>query len=242
MTVNIGVLGANGRMGRMLQQALAAGGAEAILSAAAGRNDDKEAVFSKADAVIDFTTPDALAAHAELAARHGRPLVVGTTGLDAAAQAALAAAAEKAPILQAANMSVGVTMLLALVEDAAKRLGADFDIEIFEAHHRHKVDAPSGTALALGRAAAKGRGLDFDAAKTVDREGVRASDTIGFSVFRGGDVVGEHTVTFAGAGERVELVHKATDRAIFARGAIRAALWLTRQKPGLYTMRDVLGL
>lgn len=242
MTVNIGVLGANGRMGRMLQQELAAGGAEAVLSAKAGRNDDKSAVFAATDAVIDFTTPDALAAHAALAAQYGRALVVGTTGLDTAAQGALAEAAKKAPILQAANMSVGVTMLLALVEDAAQRLGADFDIEIFEAHHRHKVDAPSGTALALGHAAAKGRGLDFDRAKTVSRDGARAAGTIGFSVFRGGDVVGEHTVTFAGAGERVELAHKATDRAIFARGAIRAALWLTRQKPGLYTMRDVLGL
>lgn len=159
MTVNIGVLGANGRMGRMLQQELAAGGAEAVLSAKAGRHDDKSAVFAATDAVIDFTTPDALAAHAALAAQYGRALVVGTTGLDAAAQGALAEAAKKAPILQAANMSVGVTMLLALVEDAAQRLGADFDIEIFEAHHRHKVDAPSGTALALGHAAAKGRGL-----------------------------------------------------------------------------------
>ncbi len=240
--VNIGILGAHGRMGRMLQQELDAGGAAAVLAGIAGRNDDKDALFAATEAVIDFTAPDALVGHAALAARYGRALVVGTTGLDMAAQKALEAAAQKAPILQAANMSVGVTMLLALVEDAAARLGPGFDIEIFEAHHRHKVDAPSGTALALGRAAAQGRGLDFEKARTVAREGTRADDAIGFSVFRGGDVVGEHTVTFAGAGERIELAHKATDRAIFARGAVRAALWLTRQKPGLYSMRDVLGL
>ncbi len=238
--MKIGIIGAKGRMGQMLRQELAAGAAE--LGATAGRDDDKAPVFINSDVIIDFTTNAAARDHAAMAVQHRKPLVVGTTGLDADAQAALQAAAAVVPILYAANMSVGVTLFLSLVEQAAAKLGPDFDIEIFEAHHRHKVDAPSGTALALGHAAAQGRGVKLKDVMVLARDGARKLGAIGMSVFRGGDIVGEHTVTFAGTGERVELTHKATDRAIFARGAIKAALWLKNQKPGLYSMRDVLGL
>ncbi|HRC25827.1 MAG TPA: 4-hydroxy-tetrahydrodipicolinate reductase [Alphaproteobacteria bacterium] len=211
---------------------------------------EPEALFERADVVVDFTTPQSTRAHIDLAARLGKPCVIGTTGLNADDERALKDAARTAPILSAANMSAGVTLLCALVEQAAAALGPEWDIEIFEAHHRAKVDAPSGTALALGRSAASGRGLSGAGASENDpftfarhgKTGARTEGTIGFSVARGGDVVGDHTVFFYGAGERIELTHRATDRALFARGAIRAALWLPGRPPGLYTMRDVLGL
>lgn len=202
--------------------------------------DKIEELFERADILIDFTTPEASVRHAKTAAQTGKKLVIGTTGLDAAQQAELAAAAQETPLVFAANMSVGVTLLQALVRQVAARLGPEFDIEILETHHKYKQDAPSGTALLLGAAAQEGRqGAAFAA---IDRTGARASGEIGYAVQRGGDVVGEHDVTFFGPGERLILAHKATDRALFARGAVRAALWLRDKEPGLYDMGDVLGL
>jgi 4-hydroxy-tetrahydrodipicolinate reductase len=195
--------------------------------------------------VIDFTSPQATVRHARLAASHGVALVVGTTGLGPADFEVLKSAAQSVAVVQAANMSVGVNLLLGLTRQVASILADAYDIEIVEMHHRHKVDAPSGTALALGRAAADGRGVDLDAVSQRVRDGIigaRRQGDIGFAALRGGDVVGEHTVIFAGDGERIELSHKATSRAVFALGAIRAALWTVGQPPGLYSMRQVLGL
>lgn len=206
---------------------------------------DAPAVIAAARVVIDFTAPAAALAHARLAAAQGRAAVIGTTGLDAGALAELRGLAGRTAILVAANTSLGVTLLAGLVRQAAAALGPDFDIEILEMHHRAKLDAPSGTALALGRAAAAGRGIDHDdRALGVEgaRTGRRADSGIGYAVLRGGDIAGEHQVIFAGQGERVTLSHLATDRAIFARGALRAAAWLHGRPPGLYGMADVLGL
>lgn len=206
---------------------------------------DLEAVLADADVAIDFTTPAASAAHASIAARIGRPLVIGTTGLGATESATVAAASHKIAVVQAANMSRGVTLLQALVRQVAAALDEDFDVEIVEMHHNRKVDAPSGTALALGEAAAIGRGVDLETAARRARDGLtgpRQAGTIGFAVLRGGDVVGDHSVIFAGAGERIELSHRASDRQVFSRGAVAAARWVTRQAPGLYSMEDVLGL
>jgi 4-hydroxy-tetrahydrodipicolinate reductase len=195
--------------------------------------------------IIDFTTPAASVAHAELAARARVAHVIGTTGLDETQMAAIGHAAAKAPIVQAPNMSLGVNVLLALVERAASVLDADYDIEIVEMHHRHKVDAPSGTALALGRAAATGRTVDLTAVAQKVRDGItgpRRRGDIGFAALRGGDVPGDHSVIFAGEGERIELTHKASSREVFARGAVKAARWAHGKPPGLYAMTDVLGL
>ena len=208
--------------------------------------DDSNALFSGSDAVIDFTRPELLAHHAELAARHSTALIVGTTGFDPAARAALDKAAETVPVVLAANMSVGVTLLGQLVRQLAAKLDDQtFDIEIVEMHHRHKIDAPSGTALALAEAAAQGREVNLAdvARKTRDGQiGPRPAGEIGISTLRGGDVVGDHTVIFASEGERIEITHKASSRQIFARGAVRAALWAAGRKAGLYSMLDVLGL
>lgn len=258
-TIRVGVAGCSGRMGKsiiteLLTDRWIAHGLE--LAGGSIQNDkkekfdyfvtkDPEELFKKSDVIIDFTSPGAGLAHAALAASLATPLVIGTTGLDAEDEKALQSAAKTAPILYSANMSVGLNILLAQVEQTAARLGVEWDIEIFEAHHKYKVDAPSGTALMLGKAAAKGRGEDLDAVAAFARHGktgIRAPGAIGFAVSRGGDVVGEHKVTFYGEGERIEFGHIATDRSLFARGAIRAALWLSGQKPGLYTMRDVLDL
>jgi 4-hydroxy-tetrahydrodipicolinate reductase len=262
----IGVLGCAGRMGRMLLQEIIsrpdaelAGGIEAPGNPAIGLDlggligakasgiivgDDRDDLFAAADVVIDFTHPAALPDHADLATRHRTALVVGTTGLDATAHAALKQAAETAAIVQAANMSVGVTLLTALVEQLAAKLSADqFDIEILEMHHRHKIDAPSGTALALAQAAAQGRGVALDQVWRKSRDGqigARPRGEIGISAVRGGDVVGDHTVIFAADGERFEITHKASSRQIFARGAVTAALWAAKQPAGLYDMNDVL--
>ncbi|GGF33330.1 4-hydroxy-tetrahydrodipicolinate reductase [Aliidongia dinghuensis] len=206
---------------------------------------DAVALVQASDVVIDFTAPAVTVRLAALAAEAGKALVVGTTGLDPAQTAAIQAAARQAPIVWSANMSLGVNLLLGLVEQAAARLGPDYDIEVLEMHHRMKVDAPSGTALALGHAAAAGRQVPLDEVWVKSRDGhtgARASGTIGFATLRGGDVVGDHTVMFAGLGERVELGHKASDRRIYARGAVRAALWVKGRPPGLYGMKDVLGL
>ena len=265
--MKIAIVGAAGRMGRMLIAAVQAaedaeltGGSEAATHPDIGRDlgemiggesagvvlsSDPRALFEIADAVIDFTVPTATAAHAGLAAEHGTALIIGTTGLDAAQQGVIDAAGEKAVIVQAANYSVGVNVLLGLVEKAAQTLPDIYDIEVLEMHHHHKVDAPSGTALALGLAAAAGRDVQLDEVSCKARDGIvgaRPRGEIGFATLRGGDVVGDHTVMFAGPGERVEITHKASSREVFAGGAVRAAQWACTQKPGLYAMKDVLGL
>jgi 4-hydroxy-tetrahydrodipicolinate reductase len=209
---------------------------------------DLDAAVRAADVLIDFTRPAGTMAHVAACERHRVAAVIGTTGLDAAQQEALRAASASIPIVYAPNMSVGVNVLLALVEDAARALGAAYDIEIVEMHHKHKVDAPSGTALQLGKAAAAGRGLDLAQSAVYAREGdvgARKPDAIGFATLRGGDVVGEHTVIFAGAGERIELVHRAMSRQNFAQGALRAARFVAKRSGGangLFDMRDVLSL
>src|SRR6185312_15578077 len=183
--------------------------------------------------------------HAALAAEHGKAMVIGTTGLDAAQAKALESAAKRIAIVWAPNMSPAVTLLQSLVEEAALRLGEDYDIEVLEMHHHHKVDAPSGTALALGRAAAEGRGIDLAAHSQRVRDGItgpRKRGDIGFATLRGGDNPGEHRVIFAAEGEQIEIAHRAGSRRIFARGAVKAALWLAGKPAGLYGMKDVLGL
>ena len=267
MTVAIGVCGCGGRMGRLLLRAAheregarIAGGSVRPGSAMAGRDlgeiaaigplgiaavADAAALFAASDAVVDFTTPQAALIHARLAGESGRALVVGSSGLGEEHRAALAAAGARAPIVVGANMSLGVNLLLGVTRQVAAALGEEFDIEIVEMHHRHKVDAPSGTALALAEAAAAGRGVDLAEAAERGRDGVtgaRRAGAIGLAALRGGDVAGEHQVIFAGAGERIELGHRAGERAIFARGALAAALWLRKRPPGLYGMADVLGL
>jgi 4-hydroxy-tetrahydrodipicolinate reductase len=244
MKKKIGVLGAKGRMGQMIVKEILSGQFDAVVGAEVDAGGDKESAFKTCDVLIDFSSPQACIDHAALAEKYQKPLVVGTTGLSKTEEAALTSAARKAPVFYTANMSLGVNLLMSLVEQAAAKLNTEFDIEIFEAHHKHKVDAPSGTALALARSAAKGRNVNLDDVMMphTATSGARKSGAIGMSVFRGGDVVGEHTVTFAGQGERLELTHKATDRAIFARGAVKAALWLGGKPAGLYSMRDLLGL
>jgi len=204
-----------------------------------------EAGLAGCDAYIDFTTPDATAAAARAARQTGAPAVVGTTGLDRAAEAELERLAERAPVLVAANFSLGVNLLLALAETAARALGPDFDFEVVEMHHRHKRDAPSGTALALARALAVGRGQELDDALCTSRSGEvgeRRPGEIGVFALRGGETIGEHTAYLVGESERIEISHRAHSRDLFAAGALRAAAWLTGRRPGRYAMRDVLGL
>lgn len=266
-SMNVAVLGCSGRMGRMLIQAIAENPATTLVSALeraehewAGRDlgeamggaatgviveTDPLETFAKAEAVIDFTSPDASASHAELAAQARAVHVIGTTGFDERHLAAFEAAGRHAAIVRAGNMSLGVNLLTALTRKVAAALDADYDIEIVETHHRHKVDAPSGTALMLGEAAADGRGVQLPAVQDRARDGItgeRARGHIGFAALRGGDVVGEHDVVFAGEGERIVLRHVASDRMLFARGAVKAALWARGRKPGCYDMMDVLGL
>jgi 4-hydroxy-tetrahydrodipicolinate reductase len=207
--------------------------------------DDPLELFTRVEGVLDFTTPRASVDYAALAAQARIVHVIGTTGFTPEHEAKIAAAARHATIVKAGNMSLGVNLLVALAERVARALDEDFDIEVLEMHHRHKVDAPSGTALMLGEAAARGRGIDLASRSVRVRDGhtgARAPGDIGFATLRGGSVVGEHTVMFATEGERIELTHKAADRAIFARGAVKAALWARGREPGLYSMRDVLGL
>ena len=220
---------------------LAMGGAASGLSV----TDDAEAALAGAAVVIDFTAPAATVALARVAARHGVAHVIGTTGFAPDDLDAIADAARDTVIVRAGNMSLGVNLLVALTRQVAAALDTDFDIEIVEAHHRHKVDAPSGTALMLGEAAAQGRGAALDAVADRGRDGItgaRQGGRIGFAAVRGGDVVGEHDVMFLGAGERIVLRHIATDRNIFARGALKAAVWAQGQASGAYDMSDVLGL
>ena len=203
-------------------------------------------VSLKAAAVaVDFSVASCVAANARACALAGVPILVGTTGFDAVTRSLLERTAKDIPVLVAPNTSVGVSVVAKLVSMAASGLGPSYDVEIFEAHHRTKRDAPSGTALALGEAVAGARGRDLEEVAVYDRAGQDAPRThgsIGFSSMRAGDIVGEHTVTFSGAGERLELTHRATDRITFARGALRAAAWLIGRQPGLYDMKDVLGL
>ena len=207
--------------------------------------DDPLEAFVKAQAVIDFTAPAATIAHSELTAQARAVHVIGTTGFSAEDLAKFKAAARHAVIIRAGNMSLGVNLLTRLTEKVAEALDADYDIEVIEAHHRHKVDAPSGTALMLGEAAAKGRGVRLDDAADRGRDGItgaRGRGAIGFSAIRGGDIVGEHDVMFAADGERIILRHMASDRSVFARGALKAALWGQGRDPGEYDMMDVLGI
>jgi 4-hydroxy-tetrahydrodipicolinate reductase len=261
------VAGAGGRMGRALIEAMSdaegvalVGAVEAAGSAAIGRDAGElaglgvngipvtreiEPLLAGADGILDFTVPAATVVLAAHAARHGLVHVIGTTGLSADHETVIAAAGSRARIVKSGNMSLGVSLLAALVKRVARTLDADFDIEILEMHHGKKTDAPSGTALLLGRAAAAGRGIDLGKRSVRVRDGhpgARKSGDIGFASLRGGTVVGEHSVIFAGPYERIELVHKAQDRMIFARGAIKAALWAKSRNPGLYSMADVLGL
>jgi 4-hydroxy-tetrahydrodipicolinate reductase len=207
--------------------------------------DDPAPLFAKADGLVDFTSPRASVAFAALAAKAKIVHVLGTTGLSADDEQKIAESARDTVIVKSGNMSLGVNLLAALTRRVAKTLGQEFDIEILEMHHRTKVDAPSGTAILLGRAAAEGRGIDLAQRSVRSRDGEtgpRRPGDIGFAALRGGSVVGEHSVIFAGPAERIELVHKAEDRMIFARGALAAARWGQGKKPGLYSMADVLGL
>ena len=265
--MKLAIAGAAGRMGRVLTRivhetegAQVAGGLEpkgsphvgADMGGLAGLGalgvaitDDPVALFKKIDGIVDFTVPKATVALAGFSAQARIVHVIGTTGIDAAGEAAIRAAGAHARIVKSGNMSLGVNLLAAVVRQVAAALGEDFDIEVLEMHHRHKIDAPSGTALLLGEAAARGRGIDLKSRSVRSRDGhmgARSPGNIGFASLRGGSVVGEHTVMFAGPAERIELSHRAESRDIFARGAVRAALWAKGRKPGLYSMADVLGL
>ena len=240
---SIGIYGSNGRMGRAI--ATIAAGEGVTVAGGGDAGSDPLPIAQAADVLVDFSTPAALEAHLEAAVAARTPIVIGTTGLSAAHHAMIDAAAARIAVLQTGNTSLGVTLLGILVREAAARLGPDWDIEIVEMHHRHKVDAPSGTAILLGEAAAQARGTPLSEVRVDGRAGLvgaRSEGTIGFASLRGGSVIGDHSVIFAGEGERIELNHRGDDRSIFARGAVRAALWLADQPAGRYRMGDVLGL
>lgn len=270
--MNLVIVGVTGRMGRAIARAasevpekLAITGAIAsTTSESLGRDagelagigpigvrvtDDLAAALARADVVVDFSQPQATRSNLTVCRSARKPLLIGTTGFSAELAPLFDAAATEIPLLVAPNTSIGVTLLTELTRIAAQSLPPDFDIEIVEAHHRMKKDAPSGTALALGKAAAQGRGIPESVVMQAagrdqlpNRGGERRQGDLGFAVIRGGDIVGDHTVLFAGTGEQVTLGHRATDRAVFARGAVRAALWLASQSPGRYFMRDFIGL
>jgi 4-hydroxy-tetrahydrodipicolinate reductase len=264
--MKIAIAGASGRMGRMLIEAVL-NDPDATLAGALGRpgtpqlgedagaflgkptgvmlTDDVESVLAQADCLIDFTRPAGTMAHVEAAVRHGVNVVIGTTGFEEAQKQALRAAGEKTGIVFAANMSVGVNVTLKLLEFAARHFATGYDIEIIEAHHRHKVDAPSGTALMMGEAVALALGRTLEECAVYGRHGVtgeRDPSAIGFSAIRGGDIVGDHTVLFAGTGERIEITHKSSSRVSYAQGALRAARFLAERGAGFFDMQDVLGL
>jgi 4-hydroxy-tetrahydrodipicolinate reductase len=265
--MKIAIAGASGRMGRVLTRIVhetegleIAGGIEPKGSPAVGADmgelggigplgvkitDDPLSLFTKIEGLIDFTVPKATLALAELSAQARIVHVIGTTGIDKEGDEKIKAAARHARIVKSGNMSLGVNLLAALVKKVAASLGEDFDIEILEMHHKHKIDAPSGTALLLGQAAAEGRKIDLTRSSVRSRDGhtgARPQGHIGFATLRGGSVVGEHTVMFSGPDERIELTHRAASREIFARGAVRAVLWAKDKKPGLYSMADILEL
>lgn len=239
----IGIIGSEGRMGQALAQAIAAAGHD--VSGGIDQGGDPVALASKSDALVDFSAPAALTANLDAARGAGIPIVIGTTGLDGSHHAAIESTAEQIAVLQTGNTSLGVTLLAHLTREAASKLGPDWDIEIVEMHHRHKVDAPSGTALLLGEAAAKGRGIALADNRESGRDGhtgAREKGAIGFAALRGGTVAGDHSVILAGDEERITLSHNAENRMIFARGAVRAAEWLIGKPSGRYTMEDVLDL
>jgi 4-hydroxy-tetrahydrodipicolinate reductase len=264
--LRVAVAGSSGRMGRMLIEAtlaqadLALSGALELpdspalgtdAGAALGRRTgvrvtaDLAEGLRGAEVLIDFTRPEGTLAHLAACRAHGVAAVVGTTGFSAAQKAELGALAQQLPIVWAPNMSVGVNVMLRLLAQAAQALGPAYDIEVIEAHHRHKVDAPSGTALAMGEVLARARGLQLERDGVFARHGhtgERAADSIGFATVRGGDIVGDHTVLFAGSGERIEITHRSSSRANYAEGSLRAARFLRGRAPGLYGMDDVLGL
>lgn len=264
--MRIAIAGASGRMGRMLIEAILqdpgmelaaafdrpgtpfigrdagemAGAVTGVIIA-----DDAGAAIAAADCLIDFTRPDGTLEHLDLAVKTGCGVVIGTTGFDAQGKARIAAAAQQVPVVFAPNMAVGVNAVFKLLDVAARILNAGYDVEVIEAHHRFKVDAPSGTALRMGEVVAKGLGRDLESCAIYGREGhtgERKAETIGFSTIRGGDVVGDHTVLFAGIGERIEITHKSGSRMPYALGALRAARFLQGRKAGLFDMQDVLGL
>ena len=267
MTTRVGICGAGGRMGRNLIAAVAehpqcrleraverpgssllgtdAGELAGVGALGVALEDDLGTGIGSLDVVIDFTLPEGTVANARACAAAGVPMVIGTTGLSPEQGAELREAAARIPVVHAANYSVGVTLTLRLLGMAARALGDDYDVEIVEAHHRHKIDAPSGTALRMGEVVADALGRDLSACAVYGREGQtgeRDTGTIGFGTLRGGDVVGDHSVHFLGLGERMEISHKASSRMTFARGAVRSARWVAEQTPGLYDMEDVLGL
>ena len=263
----IAIPGAAGRMGRTLVEACSRGdglslggateraghellGSDAGVVAGLGESgvvisDDLESIVDSFDVLVDFTVPDAALRHLDVCRRHGKRIVIGTTGFSEAQKQQISAAAGDIGVVFAPNMSVGVNLCFKLLDIAARVLGDEVDIEVIEAHHRHKVDAPSGTALRMGEVVAQALGRDLQDCAVYGREGItgpRRRDTIGFETIRAGDIVGEHTVMFAAEGERVEVTHKASSRMTFASGAMRAAGWLTLRDAGLYDMQDVLGL
>jgi 4-hydroxy-tetrahydrodipicolinate reductase len=263
--IRVAVIGVTGRMGRAIVRAAKESGDAQVVAgvSSVGNSDlrkdigelagigklnvavtsDLHGALARCDVAIDFSNATATAANVTACAFARKPVVIGTTGFSSDALQAIETASQSTAVLVAPNTSIGVTLLIELVKAASKALPPDFDIEISEAHHRNKRDAPSGTALALGRAAAQGRGQDFDKVARLARSGEspRGSGEIGFAVTRGGDVVGDHTVLFAGTGEQVLLGHRATDRAVFASGALRAAAWLAGRPAGRYAMSDVVG-
>lgn len=265
--MRVAIIGAAGRMGKVLIEAIDeadglelgaavvepgsslvgvdAGEVAGIGKLGVSMVDSLSAVQHAFDVLIDFTFPDLTLESAEFCKAHGKSMVVGTTGLTAAEKEQLALAAESVPVMFAPNMSVGVNVVLNLLRTAAEVLGDDYDVEIIEAHHRHKKDAPSGTALRMGEVVAEALGRDLQECAVYGREGFtgeRSQKEIGFETIRAGDVVGDHTVLFAGIGERIEVTHKASSRMTFAKGAVRAAKWLADKAPGLYDMQDVLSL
>lgn len=267
MTVKIAITGAAGRMGKILIEAVSLNpnaelaaviewsespfiGADSGELAGLGKNgllivDQLAAVINDFDVLVDFTAPAATVANAKLCADHNKPIIIGTTGCTEQQKADIAVVAEKTVVCMATNYSTGVNLCFKLLKEAAAILGDDYDVEIVEAHHRHKVDAPSGTALSMGEAVAEGLQRDLKEVAIYGREGqvgARTDKEIGFATVRGGDVVGDHTVMFLADGERVEISHKASSRMSFGRGAIRAAVWANKQASGLYSMQDVLGL
>jgi 4-hydroxy-tetrahydrodipicolinate reductase len=268
MSLRIGITGAAGRMGRTLIEAIGLAGDSMTLAAAIerpestllgadsgelsgqGRNGipvvgSLDEVIDAIDVLIDFTVPAATLANVQLCVERGVAIVIGTTGFTPEQQADIDAAALKVPVCKASNFSTGVNLCFKLLDMAARVLGDDVDIEVYEAHHRHKIDAPSGTALSMGQVVADALDRDLQKVAVYGREGqtgARERETIGFATVRAGDIVGDHTVTFAADGERVEITHKASSRMSFARGAVRAAGWLADQEPALYDMQDVLGL
>ena len=264
--INVAVAGAAGRMGRALIEAISAapefalsGAIEHAASSYLGKDageligapnrcmisDDLDATLRTSQILIDFTRPDATLAHLEACVANKVAMVIGTTGFSSEQKRRIAAAAEQIAIVFAPNMSVGVNLLFKLIETAAGVLDSEYDVEIIEAHHRHKIDAPSGTALRMGEVIAQALKRDLEAVAVYGRQGVtgeRKAETIGFSTIRGGDVVGDHTALFAGIGEQLEITHKASSRATFAIGALRAARFAVERQTGLYDMQDVLGL